>query len=205
MECLIHKLKSTVDSTDLPFFEPLKLLVTKSYSVGDRLIVAIVDSVNGTYPIFHSNNGNTYPQNHGVGTSIVNVDKIFTNTVGGYFDVVVETLYGLSVNNLKFDKGITLQDVISVSSELQELKLSNNIYHVNLSDISNNLKIKWISTEKSDAAGTIEEFAQSQLDKGRYSGEVKIYGNGIITYDGQVISEGSYKTVSYSQNSYRVS
>lgn len=66
-------------------------------------------------------------------------------------------------------------------------------------------KIASINLGHTNITGALEAFASSQIANGRVSGSVKIYCNGIVTYNGEAVPNTTLKTITYNGSSYTIS
>lgn len=66
-------------------------------------------------------------------------------------------------------------------------------------------KISRMNIDSTNITGALEDFASSQIANGRLSGSVDILCNGKVTYNGEAVPDGTFKTITYNGNSYTIS
>lgn len=73
-----------------------------------------------------------------------------------------------------------------------------------ISSLGKNIHLILCRFDNTNISGSIESLAESMITNGRTSGYMNVICNGFITYNGEVVPNGTEKTISFSGSTYTV-
>lgn len=139
--------------------------------------------------------------------SIVEHDILSGKVIFGSYDLDSisgsENVYGLvgivgTVGGKTYSVTGSLTGISEKFPNLAEVHFPNCTLTGTLNDFINCLNIGYILLNYSiGVTGSVEELAAGQVAKGRTSGIVRVYGNGVITHNGTVVTNGVSKYIKY--------